>query len=171
MAEAMAADTDTSFDHAYRRWMEEHFRAAKGEGKRKLLDGLSFAEHLFVRQWWEAFGNFDHLHPQYEIRDFKDGVRFIDFAYIYAGVRLCIEIDPFGTHVRNLTRWEYDDGLDRHNDLVLDRMESASILTRPVKGKAPQMPAKAAAMPRQMGSRPRSVASAESDRSGDREPA
>lgn len=85
------------------------------------MEGLSFAENLFVRQWWEAFGNLDHLHPQYEVRDFKDGVRFIDFAYLHTGVRLCIEIDPYGTHApHNLSRWEYDDGLDRHNDLVLD---------------------------------------------------
>ncbi len=117
----VAANMDSAFDHAHQRWMQEHIRAAKGERKRKLLEGLSFAENLFVRQWWEAFGNFDHLHPQYEVRDFKDGVRFIDFAYIHAGVRLCIEIDPFGTHApRNLSRWDYDDGLDRHNDLVLD---------------------------------------------------
>ena len=116
----VAARVDTSFEHAYRRWLQEHIRSSKGERKRKLMDGLTHAEILFARQWWDAFGNFDHLHPQYEIRDFKDGVRFIDFAYIHAGIRLCIEVDPYGTHARNLTRWEYDDSLDRHNDLVLD---------------------------------------------------
>lgn len=114
------ATADTPYDQAYQRWLQKHIRAAKGERKQKLMQGLTHAEILFVRQWWEAFGNFDHLHPQFEVRDFKDGVRFIDFAYIHAGVRLCIEIDPFGTHARNVTRWEYDDGLDRHNDLVLD---------------------------------------------------
>lgn len=112
---------DEVFASAYQRWLEEHIRNATGERKRRLLQGLGHSEKLFiVRVWWPAFGNLDHLHPEFEMYDFKDGSRFLDFAYIKDGLMLCIEIDAFGTHHSKLSRWQFDDNLDRQNDLVLD---------------------------------------------------
>jgi len=118
----VAAKWDESgYEMMFERWMAGHIQRATGERQRKLKEGLSFAELAFLRDvWYVAFRNFNFLHPQYEIRDFKDGIRFLDFACLKGGLRLAIEIDPFGTHARNLSRWEHDDQLDRHNDLVLD---------------------------------------------------
>jgi len=117
----VSKETDIAFENAYGRWLQEQIRTAKAGRKQKLQQGLTFPEKLFARNvWWTAFGNFDHLHAQYEVRDFKDGVRYVDFVYIKNGIRLCIEIDPFGTHGHNLSRWNFDDNLDRQNDLVLD---------------------------------------------------
>ena len=117
----VAADADMACENALQRWMQEQIRTARGVRKQRLKQELSFAEMLFLRNvWWVAFGSFDHLYAQYEVRDFKDGMRYLDFAYIKNGVRLCIEIDPYGTHAQKLSRWEFDDQLDRQNDLILD---------------------------------------------------
>jgi len=44
----------------------------------------------------------------------------LDFTFLLDGLVLCIEIDDFGTRARNVSRWPFDDPLDRQNDLVLD---------------------------------------------------
>ncbi|WP_426901554.1 hypothetical protein [Rossellomorea vietnamensis] len=39
------------------------------------------------------FQHFRFLHPEYEINDFKDGKRYLDFAYIRPTMQICFEID------------------------------------------------------------------------------
>lgn len=116
-----AAESEIRFKAACQRWLIEQLRTASNERKRRLEKGLGYSEKLFAYEvWWAAFGNFDNLHPEYEVRDFKDGVRFLDFAYINNGLHLCIEIDPYGTHNRNMSRRDHDDQLERQNDLIID---------------------------------------------------
>lgn len=113
--------SDESFGRAYARFMEEQINGSSGERKRRLLSDKRYAETLFLKEvWWPAFLSFRRLFAEYEIRDFKDGWRYLDFAFIVNAVLICIEIDPFGTHFRNIDRNRYDDNLHRHNDLVLD---------------------------------------------------
>jgi very-short-patch-repair endonuclease len=105
----------------YEVWMESHRKASKGERKRKLTNAKAHAEKMFIVQvWWPAFGNFKGLHPEYEIRDFKDGWRYLDFAYISEGMRVCIEIDGFGSHWRDISRSQFSDNLMRQNHLIID---------------------------------------------------
>ncbi|MFD0679062.1 MULTISPECIES: DNA-binding response regulator [unclassified Paenibacillus] len=70
--------------------------------------------------WWPAIGNFDYLHPEYEVHDFKDGTRYLDFAYLRSPLQLCIEIDGYGPHSRDVSRWQFADQLMRQNHLVID---------------------------------------------------
>ncbi len=113
--------TDPVLETAYQLWLEQHIRARKGERKRRLLNGLGHIEKLFITLvWWPAFGSLEHLYPEYEVYDFKDGSRFLDFAYLQHGLFICIEIDPYGTHYSKISRWQYDDNLNRHNDLMID---------------------------------------------------
>ncbi|MFD2611776.1 DNA-binding response regulator [Paenibacillus gansuensis] len=65
-------------------------------------------------------GALRQLHAEYEVADFRDGSRFLDFAYLRGPHRICIEIDGFGPHVRNIDRQRFADGLNRQNQLVLD---------------------------------------------------
>lgn len=114
---------DSLFETSYRSWIDDCVRTCKGERKRRLQEGLGYGEKMFLSAvWWPAFRSLEHLHPEYEVQDFKDGSRFLDFAYIRheLGLYICIEIDAYGTHLRNLSRWEYDDHVDRQNDLVMD---------------------------------------------------
>lgn len=106
---------------AYEGWMERQSKVSKGERRRKLLSNSNYAEKLFIKNvWWPAFGQFISLHAEYEIRDFKDGWRYLDFAFITAGFKLCIEIDGYGTHWRDLNRAQFADQLMRQNHLVID---------------------------------------------------
>lgn len=88
---------------------------------RILEEGLQYAERLFAeRVWWQAFRGFDRLRPQYEIRDFRDGHRYIDFAYLHPDFRIAIEIDGASTHWTNIAQQQFSDHLRRQNDLVID---------------------------------------------------
>lgn len=71
--------------------MQLQLQTRSGESQRRLQDGHGHAEKLFLEQvWWPAVGRFDFLHAEYPISDFKDGDRYLDFAYIR------------GTHVKNV---------------------------------------------------------------------
>jgi len=112
---------DVAFETAYSKMMERSLRNSSSERKRRLLEKHGAVETLFLAQvWWPAIGNLDGLHPEYEIRDFKDGFRFIDFAYIPSpNWKLALEIDGFGPHWRNVSRWQFADNLMRQNHLLL----------------------------------------------------
>jgi hypothetical protein len=63
--------------------------------------------------WWPLFHHFDHLHPEYEVDDFMDGKRYLDFAYIRQGARIYFEIDGYGSHLKGVSRWQFADHLER----------------------------------------------------------
>lgn len=109
------------FASEYESFIQSHIRRRTGERRRRLKDGHGLSERIFVEKvWWPAFGHFDGLHPEYEVFDFKDGYRYIDFAYIHEHFRVAIEIDGLGTHWRNITQWQFSDHLQRQNHLVID---------------------------------------------------
>lgn len=49
------------------------------------------------------------------MKDFKDGWRFIDFAYLLSGCKIAIEIDGFGPHSRDINRHQFSDQVMRQN--------------------------------------------------------
>ncbi len=85
------------------------------------MEGHGHAERLFLKQvWWRALGEFLYLHPEFEVKDFRDGIRYIDFAYIRQGLKLAIEIDGYTTHASQISRTQFSDGLIRQNHLIID---------------------------------------------------
>ncbi|RKD24937.1 hypothetical protein BEP19_03620 [Ammoniphilus oxalaticus] len=109
------------FDEAYSLFLKKHIRLRKGECRQRLEDGLGYAEKLFLMNvWWPLFQQFQHLHPEYEVYDFKDGKRYIDFAYIRPNFKICFEIDGYGPHAKDISRWQFSDQLTRQNHLVID---------------------------------------------------
>jgi very-short-patch-repair endonuclease len=110
-----------NFEEEYKTFMNTHLQARSGERLRRLQEGHNQAEMLFLKQvWWPAFYHFKYLHPEYEVDDFKDGKRYLDFAYIRPAVRLCFEVDGYGPHLKNISRWQFSDNLERQNQLVID---------------------------------------------------
>ncbi|WP_135555554.1 DNA-binding response regulator [Paenibacillus cymbidii] len=110
-----------SFEEAYEAFIRHHRESSDGERRRRLREGLGFLEKLFLqRVWWLAIGNFQHLHPEYEVQDFADGVRYLDFAYLRAPYKIKFALDGFGPHLRDVDRWKFGDGLMRQNHLILD---------------------------------------------------
>ncbi|MFI8576965.1 DNA-binding response regulator [Rossellomorea aquimaris] len=109
------------FEEEYQAFINAHFQERKGERLRRLQEGHSQAEMLFLKQvWWPSFYHFRYLHPEFEINDFKDGKRYLDFAYIRPAIRICFEVDGYGPHLKNISRWQFSDNLERQNQLVID---------------------------------------------------
>lgn len=109
------------FEKEYQAFLAVHRQARTGERLRRLEEGHQQAEQLFLKQiWWPLFHHFQYLHPEYEVDDFKDGKRYLDFSYLRPGVRICFEIDGYGPHSRNISRWQFADNLERQNQLVID---------------------------------------------------
>ncbi|MGN7478160.1 DNA-binding response regulator [Solibacillus silvestris] len=109
------------FEEGYQSFLNAHLQVRTGERLRRLQEGHNQAEMLFLMQvWWPLFFHFTYLHPEYEIDDFKDGKRYLDFAYIRPGIRICFEIDGYGPHLKNISRWQFSDNLERQNQLVID---------------------------------------------------
>lgn len=109
------------FLETYEAFILKHKLGRTGEHLRRLEEGHGHAERLFLEQvWWPSIGHFEDLIPEYEVTDYKGGYRYLDFAWVRNPYRICIEIDGYGSHQRDINRWQYADHLQRQNDLVLD---------------------------------------------------
>lgn len=109
-----------TFDQAYEAFMAKQKKSAKGERLKKLEEHGHLEKMLLEKVLWPVLKTFDNLHPEYEMIDFKDGDRFLDYALIIGFIRICIEADGFGPHLKNMTRWQFSDERNRQNDLVID---------------------------------------------------
>ncbi|MBB6670153.1 DNA-binding response regulator [Cohnella nanjingensis] len=113
---------DMAFEAAYGRLMERAATESRGERKRRLLEKHGHLEKLFLASvWWPVIGSLDYLHPEYEYRDLNGRVRFCDYSYMPSrAFQLAIEADGFGSHGRDMTRWQLDDERERQNHLLID---------------------------------------------------
>lgn len=110
---------ETEFEKAHAAFIRDHLRRRTGERKGRLERGHREAEKLFCRQvWWEVRGNFDHLHPEYEVLDWRGLSYFCDFAWLAGPVKLIIEIKGFGPHVKDMDRQKYCNELNRETFLA-----------------------------------------------------
>lgn len=111
----------TGFEFKHAEWLERHLSRWQGEALRRLKVGHAHAEQAMLKHiWWPAFGHFRHLHPEYEVTDFLEGRRYLDFAYIRSGIRIAIEVDGYGPHYRSLSRKEFCDQWVRQMHLIND---------------------------------------------------
>lgn len=114
-------ENSSEFNESYAEFMEYHQEKRNGERLSRLQEGHGHAEKIFLKNvWWPSFGHFRHLHPEYQILDFKDGHRFLDFAYILPYLRIAFEIDGYGPHWRDISRWQFADQWTRQNHLIID---------------------------------------------------
>ena len=110
------------FDAIYAVWMQEQLLNEGNHRRRELLEkGLDHGTIEFLRKiWFPVVGNFDHLHPEWEVRDFSGGYRYLDLAYMPARVKGGIEIQGYGPHARDLDVRRFKDLCKRHSLLALD---------------------------------------------------
>lgn len=114
-------DAALDFEKAYSRMLEMHKKSSEGDRLRRLQNGLGHAEQLFLRNiWWPLYEHFDQLYPEYEVTDYKDVHRYIDFAYLRSYHKVAIEIDGLGSHWRDISAWQFSEHLQRQNMLVID---------------------------------------------------
>lgn len=110
-----------SFQADFQKWMETELINRKGACRRRLEQGLGHAERHFVEYiWYPAFHDLYRLHPEFGVADYRDGIRYLDFAYLNDGLRLAIEIDGYRAHSAEISRLQFSDSLMRQNHLVLD---------------------------------------------------
>ncbi|OBZ13233.1 transcriptional regulator [Bacillus sp. FJAT-26390] len=110
------------FEQHYEEWLRENIDNENNPRRRELLSkGLGHGTVEFLRSaWFPAVGNLKHLFPEWEVRDFSNGYRYLDLAYMPAGAKGGIEIQGYGPHARDLDVRRFKDLCRRHCLLSLD---------------------------------------------------
>ncbi|WP_339291472.1 transcriptional regulator [Paenibacillus sp. FSL W8-0187] len=110
------------FDQQYELWMHTNILNETNPRRLEILHkGLGHGTVEFLRSvWFPAIGNFNDLHPEWEVRDFGNGYRYLDLAYMPGDARGGIEIQGYGPHARDLDVRRFKDLCRRHCLLALD---------------------------------------------------
>jgi len=67
--------------------------------------------------WFPLRGDFEHLHPEYEVLDWRGRSYFADFAWLPGYARLLFEVKGFQAHVKAMDRQKYCNELNRETFL------------------------------------------------------
>lgn len=110
------------FDESYQNWINQQIAVEKNPRRREFLSkGLSRGTIDFLRIiWFPVIGNFDHLYPEYEIRDFNNNYRYLDLAYLPGNAKGCIEIQDYRSHARDIDVSRFKDLCMKQSLLALD---------------------------------------------------
>lgn len=110
------------FDRQYELWIHTNILNEKNPRRLEILNkGLGHGTVEFLRSvWFPAIGHFNDLHPEWEVRDFSNGYRYLDLAYMPGDARGGIEIQGYGPHARDLDVRRFKDLCRRHCLLALD---------------------------------------------------
>ncbi|ANY67756.1 transcriptional regulator [Paenibacillus sp. BIHB 4019] len=110
------------FEQQYHDWMQNNLENETNPRRLELLHkGLGHGTQEFLRHvWFPAVGHFNHLLPEWEVRDFSNGYRYLDLAYMPGGAKGGIEIQGYGPHARDLDVRRFKDLCRRHCLLSLD---------------------------------------------------
>ncbi|WP_239615898.1 hypothetical protein [Cohnella mopanensis] len=94
------------FEQAHERFIQSHLDNRTGERRGRLERGHQHAEKLFLQKiWWPLKGNFEYLHPEYEILDWRGKSYFGDFTYMPPfAPKLLLEVKGFNSHVKEMDR-------------------------------------------------------------------
>jgi len=113
---------DSFYERAYHDWLAKNISEERSPRRRELLKkGLGHGIETFLRTiWFPAVGNFDHLYPEWEIRDFNNGYRYLDLAYMPAGAKGCIEIQDYRSHARDVDAKRFKDLNMKQSLIALD---------------------------------------------------
>lgn len=110
------------FNQKFEEWVHENIAKEKNHRRRDLLEkGIGHGTIEFLRRvWFPTVGNFDHLYPEWEVRDFNNRYRYLDLAYMPGNAKGCIEIQGYGPHARDIEVSRFKDLCWRHSLLALE---------------------------------------------------
>lgn len=119
----------TRFQQKYDQWLQINIEKESNPRRKELLSkGLGHGTVEFLRSvWFPAVGNFDHLLPEWEVRDFGNGYLYLDLAYMPGGAKGGIEIQGYASHARDIDVRRFKDLCRRHSLLSLDGWTFLSI--------------------------------------------
>lgn len=121
MRSLAAGKSDGMFAARYEEWLKKQKRMLRGEALRRLAEGHAHNEKLFAETvWYPAIGSFEDLYAEYEVRSYRNGFYYMDFAFLRPPYRVCWEVDDFSSHAKNVNRRKHEYNLDRQNELTLD---------------------------------------------------
>ncbi len=107
-----------TFESAHAAFIRHHLESRTGERKGRLERGHRHGEMLLLKNvWWPLRGSFEHLHPEYEVLDWRGRSYFADFACLLGFVKLIIEIKGFTTHIKDMDRQKFCNELNRETFL------------------------------------------------------
>ncbi len=113
----------STFNTAFEEWLRQSISQEQNHRRKERLEkGIGHGTMEFLRSvWFPAIRNFDHLYAEWEVRDFHNGYRYLDLAYLPADdVKGSIEIQGYGSHARDLDVRRFKDLCWRHCLLALD---------------------------------------------------
>jgi hypothetical protein len=103
-----------SFEMRHAEFIRNHLDRRSGERKGRLERGHGHGEKLFLQNiWWPMYGNFNHLHPEYEVLDLRGRPYFGDFAFMLNHLKFLIEIKGFNSHIRDMDRKGFSEDTSR----------------------------------------------------------
>lgn len=110
------------FEQTYNDWIQKNISEEQNPRRLEMLKkGLGHGTVEFLRKiWFPTVGNFNHLYPEWEVRDFNNGYRYLDLAYMPSDLKGCIEIQGYGPHARDIDVRRFKDLCWRHSLLALD---------------------------------------------------
>ncbi len=110
------------FDKQLAEWLAGQIEAESNGRRRELLmKGLGHGTIEFLQTiWYPAIGSFDHLYPEWEVRDLGNQYRYLDLAYMPGGAKGCIEIQGYRSHARDIEAWRFKDLCMKQALLILD---------------------------------------------------
>lgn len=108
------------FAEEHSRWIQDHIRRRTGERRGRLERGHGHGERMFTEKvWWPIMGNFNDLHPEYEVVDLRGKPYFVDFVWKPGQVKFAFEVKGYGPHVQNTDRTRYRQELNRETYLQI----------------------------------------------------
>ncbi|MFC4811478.1 transcriptional regulator [Paenibacillus sp. GCM10023250] len=112
----------TRFEQQYDEWMQRQLEEEPNARRSVMLrKGLGHGTIAFLRAvWFPAVGHFNDLYAEWEVRDFGNGYRYLDLAYLPGDAKGGIEIQGYGPHARDLDIVRFKDLCRRHCLLALD---------------------------------------------------
>jgi len=89
----------------HEKWLKGHLKKRKGMRLDALKSGHGFGNQLFVEKvWWNLFGHFKGLHPEYEMLDWRGFPFYADFIWMMGSIGVVFEIQDFSSHIKNMDK-------------------------------------------------------------------
>jgi len=103
-----------SYEIEHEKWLKSHLTKRSGQRLEALKRGHGYGNQMFLKKlWWELYGNFDGLHPEYEMLDWRGYPFYADFMWSIGYVMFVFEIQDFSSHIQNMDRIGYRRELNR----------------------------------------------------------
>jgi hypothetical protein len=106
------------FSDVHAKWLTYHLRRRRGERLRRLQKGYLAPERLLLEKViFPVLGSLHDIHPEFEVNVPGEAPYFLDFALIRSALRVDFELDGYGPHQRDASRYTFSG--DRRRDAWL----------------------------------------------------